>query len=50
MKLNSGGEDKEVELSYVVKNFVTAPGKGLRVNLAIAGQITLDIEAEISGK
>jgi hypothetical protein len=50
MKLTAGGEDKAVELSYVVKNFVIAPGKGLPVNLAIAGQITLELEAEIQGK
>ncbi|MEN6333612.1 MAG: Sb-PDE family phosphodiesterase [Phycisphaerales bacterium] len=50
LKLNAGKEEKTVELSYIVKNFVVAPGKGLPVNMAIAGQITLDIEAEIPGK
>jgi len=50
VKLNASGEDKAVELSYNVKNFLIGPDRGLPVNLAIAGQITVEIEAEIPGK
>jgi hypothetical protein len=48
MKVNAESEEKPVELEYTVKNFVIAPGKGLPVNWAIAGQLTFDIGAEIS--
>ncbi len=48
MRINAESEEKAVELSYTVKNFVIAPGKGLPVNLAVAGQLTFDIGAEIS--
>lgn len=50
MKLNAPSEDATIELSYVVKNFVIAPGSGLPVNLAIAGQTTIDLDVEISAK
>jgi hypothetical protein len=48
MRINAESEEKPVELEYAVKNFLIAPGRGLPVNLAVAGQITFDIGAEIS--
>ena len=50
MRLTVANEEKTVEMSYVVTNFVRAPGKGLPVDLAVAGQLKVDIEAEIPAK
>lgn len=48
IRLSSGGAEKPLDLSYVVKNFVTAPEKALPVTFTIAGQVEVDIKAEIS--
>jgi hypothetical protein len=50
VRLNVANEEKPIEMSYVVKNFIRAPGQGLPVDLAIAGQLKIDIEAEITAK
>lgn len=47
VKITVAGVEKPVELSYVVKNFLIGPEKGLPVNLTIPGQLTIDIKAEI---
>ncbi len=39
--------EKPVQLSYVASNFLIGPEKGLPVTLAIAGQLRIDIKAEI---
>lgn len=51
IRLNAGGAEKPVELSYIVKNFVIGPpDKGLPASLTIAGQLKIDIKAEISSQ
>jgi hypothetical protein len=39
--------ERPVELSYVANNFLIGPDKGLPVDFVIAGQLTIDIKAEI---
>jgi len=36
-----------VELEYTVENFLAGPGKGVPVSMSFAGQMTIEIEAEI---
>ncbi|MGE5294471.1 MAG: Sb-PDE family phosphodiesterase, partial [Solirubrobacterales bacterium] len=50
MRVNTESEEKPVELLYTVKNFVIAPGRGLPVSLAVAGQLSFNIGVETSGK
>lgn len=36
-----------LELSYVARNFVTGPNKGLRVSFMIAGRLTVEVDVEM---
>lgn len=47
VKIAVASVEKPAELSYVVKNFLIGPEKGLPVTLTIPGQLTIDIKAEI---
>lgn len=47
VKITVDSVDKPVELSYVVKNFLIGPEKGLPVDVTIPGQITINIKAEV---
>lgn len=49
-RLNASSEEQPIELSYLVTNFLVAPGKGLRVDLAIAGQLKIEVEAGLSSQ
>jgi hypothetical protein len=40
--------EEPVELSYAASNFLIGPDKGLPVSFTIAGQVTINIEAEIT--
>jgi len=36
-----------VEMDYVVQNFLCGPDKGVPVSLSFAGQMTIEVEADI---
>lgn len=46
-KIKVESVEQPVELAYTARNFLVGPGKGLPVNFVIAGQLTIDIKAEM---
>lgn len=47
VKIKVADLEMPVELEYTVENFLCGPGKGAPVSLSFAGQMTIDIDAEI---
>jgi len=50
LKLKVKSVESPTELSYVVRNFLVGPSKGLPVTLTIPGQVTVNIGVETQGK
>jgi hypothetical protein len=48
LRLRTQNIESPTELSYVVRNFLIGPKKGLPVHLTIPGQVTLNVELELS--
>lgn len=46
VRINVSDPEKPVELSYVVRNFLIEPKRGLPVSFTIAGQFTVEFEIE----
>ncbi|MBN1510248.1 MAG: hypothetical protein JW955_25600 [Sedimentisphaerales bacterium] len=47
-KLKVKTVESPTELSYIVQNFLVAPGKGLPVSFTVPGQVTVNIDVDVA--